>query len=183
MRCRASRPGWRRRPRRCRADKVCCAPIGHHRGLFAVRPPRYPGAVDGSGRDACACARGSRCRKHGIDGATEAATFGGRVWPRCPFHRGLCRGRAEAPADCRRGSCRRARTRPPSPSSEICCDGGGSRSREPASQRPKSYAPPRRSPTKPIPTNCGAKDGRWCCDGFASTVGVGIVENALLGPI
>jgi len=129
MRCGASRPGWRRRPRHCGADKVCCAPIGHHRSLFAVRPPRYPGAVDGSGRDACACARGSRRRKHGIDGATEAATFGGRVWPRCPFHRGLCRGRAEAPAGCRRGPCRRARTRPQGPSSKICCDGGGSRSR------------------------------------------------------
>jgi len=50
-------------------------------------------------------------------------------------------------------------------------------------KRPKSYALPRRSPTKPIPTNCGAKDGRWCCAGFASTAGVATVENALPGPI
>ena len=183
MRCRASRPGWRRRPRHCGADKVCCAPIGHHRSLFAVRPPRYPGAIDGGGRDACASARRGRRREHGIDDATEAATFRGRVRPRCSFHRGLCRGRAEAPAGCRRGPCRRARTRPPSPSSKICCDGGGSRSRESASQRPKSYAPPRRSPTKPIPMNCGAKDGKWCCAGFASTAGVATVENARSGPI
>src|SRR6516165_761815 len=28
-----------------------------------------------------------------------------------PFHRGLCRGRAEAPAGCRRGACRRAGAR------------------------------------------------------------------------
>src|SRR5215468_7905128 len=78
---------------------------------------------------------------------------------------------------------RRARIKPPNPSSKICCDGGDSRSREPANQPPKSYAPPRRSPTKPIPMNCGAKDGRWCCAGFASTAGVATVENARSGPI
>src|SRR5262249_50509993 len=60
---------------------------------------------------------------------------------------------------------------------------GVSRSRRPPNQRPKSCALPRRSPTKPIPTNCGAKDGRWCCAECASTAGAGTVENALLGPI
>ena len=118
MRCGASRPGWRRRPRHCGADKVCCAPIGPLRRASATVSWR----VDGSGRDACACTRGGRRREHGIDGATEAATFHGRVWPRCPFHRGLCRGRAEAPAGCG-GPFRRARIRPPNPSSKICCDG------------------------------------------------------------
>jgi hypothetical protein len=69
---------------------------------------RYLGAVDGSGRDARASARRGRRGKHGIGDATKATAFGGRVWPRCPFHRGLCRGRAEAPRGCRRGACRRA---------------------------------------------------------------------------
>jgi hypothetical protein len=31
----------------------------------------------------------------------------------------------------------------------------------------------RRRPTKPIPTNCDAKEGRWCYAGFPSTAGTG----------
>jgi len=31
-----------------------------------------------------------------------------------------------------------------------------------------------------LPTNCGAKDGRWCCAGCASTAGVGTLEKHAL---
>src|SRR5258708_3941297 len=116
----------RRHPRRvrcsylfqpgCRDHARCCRhPIlgARLRGAAPkrVRPSRYLGAIDGGGRDARASARGGHRRKHGIDDAAEAATFGGRVWPRCPFHRGFCRGRAEAPRGCRRRACRRAGVR------------------------------------------------------------------------
>jgi hypothetical protein len=31
-----------------------------------------------------------------------------------------------------------------------------------------AYAPRRRRPMKAIPTNCDAKEDRWCCAGFGS---------------
>src|SRR5262249_55893407 len=38
------------------------------------------------------------------------------------------------------------------------------------------YAPRRRRPMKAIPTNCDAKEDRWCCAGFVSTAGSLTVE-------
>jgi len=78
---------------------------------------------------------------------------------------------------------RRARIRRPSLSSRICCDGDDSRWPKPLNQRPKSYAPRRRRPTKPIPTNCDAKEDRWCCAGFVSTAGLITVEYRRSAPV
>src|SRR5262249_56601345 len=42
-----------------------------------------------------------------IEDAANPATFRGRIWPRRPVDRGLCRGGAETPAGGRRGARRR----------------------------------------------------------------------------
>jgi hypothetical protein len=78
---------------------------------------------------------------------------------------------------------RRARIRPPSPSSRICCGGDDSRSPKPPNRRPKWSAPRRRRPTKPIPTNCDGKEDIWCCAAFVSTAGSLTIENGRLAPV
>jgi len=78
---------------------------------------------------------------------------------------------------------RRARIRPPSPSSRIYCDGDDSRWPKPLNRRPKSYAPRRRRPMKAIPTNCDGKEDRWCCAGFVSTAGSLTVEYRRWAPV
>ena len=179
MRCGASRPGWRRRPRHCGADKVCCAPIGPLRRASATvswrHRWRWPRCMrQCAPRPSPRAWNRRRYRGCSFPWPSTASVFL-PSWSMPPPSRSACRLPARPLPS---GQDQAARS-----FFEDLLRRGRLKVARPASQRPKSYAPPRRSPAKPIPTNCGAKDGRWCCDGFASTAGVGTVENTLLGPI